>query len=135
MRSYDSPSLMFSFLRLTPTDITAKPQASIYELKRRLDWGEPALTILDVRPGQEFHEFHVTGAVHVAAEQLVAWAIASLERDRDIYLYAETDADTQAAANALRTAGFTRVAELRGGAPAWKAVGFPVESSAFALAS
>lgn len=126
---------MFSFLNSVRHDIAVRPQASIYDLKRRLDWGEPALTILDVRPSNEFYEFHITGAVHAPMGRLVPWALASLELERDIYIYAETDEETAIAADHLRQAGFWRVAELRGGAPAWKAVGFPIEVSAFAIAS
>lgn len=62
------------------------------------------------------------------ANELIRWATRSLEPDRDIYVYGETDDETAAAATLLRQSGFLNVSELRGGMAAWKAVGYPLES-------
>jgi rhodanese-related sulfurtransferase len=40
-------------------------------LKKRLDWGEPALTIIDVRDREAFNTSHITGAVSLPLSQLV----------------------------------------------------------------
>ncbi len=104
-----------------------KPKVRVYDLKARLDWGEPALTILDVRDRHQFNQEHIMGAISMPADELKG-QVKALEMSRDIYLYGETDDETAVAAIALREVGYANVAELRGGLAAWKAVGYPSES-------
>ena len=66
------------------------------------------------------------------SEELVARTEASLERDRDIYVYSDTDEETANAAARLREAGFERVSEVTGGLGAWKAAEYPVETTSIA---
>ncbi len=120
---------MNKFLDFFPTPPPLKAQSLVYDLKARLDWGEPALTIVDVRDRSEFNQNHILGAMSIPMPELLPRASATLEVTRDIYIYGDTDEETAEAANALRTAGFHNVSELRGGVAAWKAVDFPVESS------
>lgn len=54
-------------------------------LKGRLDWGEPALTIIDVRDRDVFNASHIMGAIAMPMNELVTRAHASLELIRDIY--------------------------------------------------
>lgn len=110
-----------------------KAQSTVFDLKERLDWGEPALTIIDVRARDAFNISRITGAISIPAEELVARVGANLESDRDIYVYGDTDEQTAEAANKLREAGYENVAELTGGLAAWKAANGPVEGS-FAVA-
>ncbi len=102
-------------------------KSRVHDLKRRLDWGQPALTIVDVRDRQEFYFSHILGAVSMPLPELVSRASKALEFDRDIYLYSDTDEEAALAALQLRQAGFRNVSELRGGLPAWKAMGYPIE--------
>jgi hypothetical protein len=44
-----------------PPSLTQKSSANA--LKERLEWGEPALTILDVRDRETFNKQHITGAM------------------------------------------------------------------------
>lgn len=104
-----------------------KPQATAQELKSRLDWGEPALTIIDVRDRADFNETRIQGSVSMPLMALTAVIDGSLEKERDIYIYGDSDTVTAEAANQLRTAGYQRVAELKGGLPAWKTAKYPVE--------
>jgi rhodanese-related sulfurtransferase len=104
----------------------------VYDLKARLDWGEPALTIIDIRDRDLFNERHVMGAISIPAVELVPRAMNTLEFDRDLYIYASTDEEATTAAEQLRTSGYKKVSVLRGGVAAWKAAGFPVETSAIA---
>ena len=60
-------------------------------------------------------------------DELVDRAKSSLEPVRDIYIYGETDEQTAEAANLLRAAGFRKVAELKGGIKAWKAIDGPID--------
>jgi rhodanese-related sulfurtransferase len=115
-------------LGIIPTPPPLKARSLVYDLKARLDWGDPALTIIDVRDRSEFHFSHILGAISLPLNELVARASSSLELTRDIYIYGETDEETAQAATELRTVGYQNVAELRGGVAAWKAVDYPIES-------
>lgn len=114
--------------KLIPTPAPMQPQSRAYDLKSRLDWGEPALTIIDIRPIAEFNQSHIQGAISLPAEELVSRAPETLDISRDIYVYSDSDEETAAAAAQLREAGYTNVSELTGGLAAWKAVGYPVEA-------
>lgn len=112
-----------------PTPPALQAQATANDLKARLDWGEPALTIIDVRDRTAFNQEHIMGAIHMPATQLAEQAKASLELSRDIYVYGGEAGDTALAATTLREAGFQNVAELQGGLSAWKEVSGPVEGT------
>lgn len=115
---------------VTPTPPGFHSQATAHELKSRLQWGEPGLTILDVRDHSAFNEARIVGAISMPMEQLPNWAQFSLESNRDIYVYGANDEETASAANTLRGAGFLRVAELKGALDAWKQISGPLEGAA-----
>ncbi|MBD2465007.1 rhodanese-like domain-containing protein [Oscillatoria sp. FACHB-1407] len=123
------------FLGIIPAPPKLQSRSRVYDLKSRLDWGEPALTIIDVRDRTEFNQGHVMGAISIPMKELVKRALTTLELDRDIYVYGDTDDETAIAANSLRDAGYSHISELRGGVAAWKAVGYPVESALIFRAS
>ncbi len=106
-----------------------KAKSLVYDLKKRLDWGEPALTIIDIRDREAFNTSHITGAISLPMNELVSRVSNNLELERDIYIYGSTDEQTADAAAQLRTAGYQNVAELRGGLAAWKANSFPIEGN------
>ena len=105
-----------------------EPASRVYDLKARLDWGEPALTIIDLRSRELFNHSHVMGAISMPAGEGLGRILAALEFERDLYLYAGTDEETAIVADQLRELGYQRVSVLRGGAAAWKAAGFPIEA-------
>ncbi|MBE9124816.1 MULTISPECIES: rhodanese-like domain-containing protein [unclassified Coleofasciculus] len=116
---------------VTPTPPSQqKPQSSAQALKSRLQWGEPALTILDVRERTVFNHGHIRGAMPMPIDELPARAIDSLDRRREIYVYGENDEQSTQAANKLREAGFESVTFLKGGIDAWKAIAGPTEGPA-----
>ena len=117
------------FLGIFSTATPLKAKSRVYDLKARLDWGKPALTIIDVRDRQEFNFSHIMGAIPIPIGELADRALKSLERERDIYVYGETDEQTAEAATKLRAVGYENVSEIRGGVAAWKAVGYPIEST------
>ncbi|MEA5497653.1 MAG: rhodanese-like domain-containing protein [Limnoraphis robusta] len=119
---------MNMFSKLIPTPEPIKPKSRVQDLKSRLDWGEPALTIIDVRGLEAFNACHILGAIGIPMDKLVERVPETLEPARDIYLYAETEEETAQAAALLREAGYLHVAELIGGLAAWRAVGYPVEA-------
>jgi len=122
-----------NFFGILPTPPALKSQSRVYDLKSRLDWGEPALTIVDVRDRTQFNSHHIMGAVCMPLHELAHRALTSLELDRDIYIYGETDDETVEAAAQLRQIGYKNISELRGGVAAWKAVGYPIESASLLL--
>ncbi|AFZ24208.1 Rhodanese-related sulfurtransferase [Cylindrospermum stagnale PCC 7417] len=112
---------------IIPPQPPIEPQANVHVLKSRLEWGEPAFTILDVRDRMIFNEGHIMGAMPMPIDQLVDRAASSLDKSRDIYVYGTSDDQTSRAAQLLRSAGFVHVSELKGGLGAWKAIGGPTE--------
>ena len=102
-------------------------KSDAHTLKSRLEWGEPAFTILDVRDRPTYNDGHIMGAVSMSMDGLGDTAAESLAKTRDIYVYGASDADTTQAAQALRSKGFENVSELKGGLAAWKAIGGPTE--------
>jgi rhodanese-related sulfurtransferase len=119
---------------LIPIPAPLKANSRVQDLKKRLDWGEPALTIIDVRSQDAFNTSHITGAVSFPLEQLVDRALMNLELVRDIYVYGSSDETTASAAALLKEAGYQNVAQLLGGLAAWKAAGYPVEGNAAIIA-
>lgn len=120
---------MHYFLGIIPTPPPLQARSLVYDLKTRLDWGEPALTIVDVRDRGLFNSSHIMGAISMPVCSLLDQALASLPLTRDVYVYGETDEESAAAAAVLRSTGYQNVSEIRGGVAAWKAVGFPIEST------
>lgn len=125
---------MNHFLGIIPTPPPLKERVLVYDLKTCLDWGNPALTILDVRDRRLFNSSHIMGALSMPMPELVNRAAVSLPLTRDLYVYGDTDEESAEATQLLRSAGYRNVAEIRGGVAAWKAVGFQVESAIAAVA-
>ena len=116
---------MAIFSNLIPLPEPIQNQSSVSSLKQRLDWGETALTIIDVRPRVLFNITHIMGSISMPMDEPNNLTLASLELSRDIYIYAETDKKTAVAANELRQAGYQHVSELIGGLHAWKKAKYP----------
>ncbi|MBD2343330.1 rhodanese-like domain-containing protein [Anabaena subtropica] len=112
---------------IIPQQPPIQSQSDVHALKSRLEWGEPAFTILDVRDRPTYNDGHIMGAMAMPIDDLVDRAASSLEKSRDIYIYGTNDEQTAQAVNLLRSAGFEHVSELKGGLAAWKAIGGPTE--------
>lgn len=125
-------NLLFGII---PTPPPLRAKSRVYDLKARLDWGKPALTIIDVRDRAAFQLSHLLGAINMPLAELADRALVSLELTRDIYVYSDMDEEAAEAAEILRNAGYLNVSELQGGLPAWKAVGYPIESGFFWMAA
>lgn len=120
---------------ITPTPPSQQtPQSSAQALKQRLEWGEPAFTVLDVRDRSAFNASRILGAMPMSLgnpeQDFTQAALAGMAPQREIYVYGENDEQTAQAANQLRQAGFTAISELKGGLAAWKAIGGPTEGTA-----
>jgi rhodanese-related sulfurtransferase/DNA-binding transcriptional ArsR family regulator len=97
------------------------------ELARRLKSGD--VTILDVRPEDEFALAHVPGAINVPLKELEA-RTAEIDPTKDIIAYCRGAycVYSYEAVAKLRAKGF-RIRRLEDGLPEWKAAGLPVESA------
>ena len=116
---------MAIFSNFIPTPEPIKNKSRVSTLKKRLDWGEPALTIIDARPRKLFNLAHIVGCIAMPMDEPPNLTLASIELDRDIYIYAETDEQTAVAANMLRQVGYQNVSELIGGLTAWNRAKYP----------
>lgn len=112
---------------IIPPQPPIEAQSDVHTLKSRLEWGEPAFTILDVRDRMTYNEGHIMGSMPMPIDQLQERAVASLDKNRDIYVYGANEEQTSQAAQILRSAQFVHVSELKGGLAAWKAIGGPTE--------
>jgi rhodanese-related sulfurtransferase len=120
--------LMHHLFGIIPLPPPLQARSLVYDLKARLDWGNPALTILDVRDRSLFNISHISGAISMPVDHLIERALTSLPLNRDLYIYGETDEESAEIADRLRAVGYQHVSEIRGGMSAWKAVGFPIDS-------
>jgi rhodanese-related sulfurtransferase len=112
--------------KLTPTPVILQDESTAYDLKTRLEWGEPALSIVDVRDREAFNQGRITGAISMPLEQL-AETKSTLEPKHDIYIYGDSDAQALEAAQLLRGADFAAVTQIVGGLTAWHEIGGPTE--------
>jgi rhodanese-related sulfurtransferase len=92
------------------------------DIKARLDWGEPAFTIIDVRDRESFNEKRIMGALHAHSDAEITNVQQTLEADRDIYIYGSSDEQAKRRAQEFDAAGFKRVAVIAGGLSAWEAI-------------
>ena len=111
-----------------PSGVTGQV-ATAHEVKTRLNWGEPGLTILDVRDHAAYDDCRIMGALNMPMAELVDSAHFSLPEKRDIYVYADNDQDAMNAVGMLHNAGFNRVAVLQGGLQAWREIRGPIDGA------
>ncbi len=97
------------------------------ELLRRTR--DDLVTVLDVRPPDEFAVGHVPGAVNIPLGELEA-RLAELDPDHEIVAYCRGPWCVLSfeAVAALRARGF-KIRRLEDGLPEWRAAGLPVEAA------
>lgn len=88
-----------------------------------------AVTLLDVRPPEEYQAGHIPGAVSVPLAELQR-RLADLPRDREIVAYCRGPYCVMAieAVEMLRSHGFTAI-RMEEGVPDWRARGLDVETA------
>jgi ArsR family transcriptional regulator len=96
------------------------------ELVARLGAGQ--VTVLDVRPEEEYALGHVAGAINIPAKELEQ-RLADLPKGREIIAYCRGPYCVMSfeAVAALRAKGY-KVRRLEDGFPEWKAAGLAVEA-------
>ena len=97
------------------------------ELMERLRTGD--VTVLDVRPEDEFALGHLPGAINIPLSELEA-RLAELDRQQDVVAYCRGPycVLSYEAVAMLRSRGFT-IRRLEDGLPEWRAAGLPVETN------
>ncbi|WP_343217838.1 rhodanese-like domain-containing protein [Halotia branconii] len=83
-----------------------------------------------MRDRHTYNHGHITKAIPISLENLAQQAKSALHTKRHIYIYGDNDEQSTHAAQLLRKAGFTDVAEIQGGFAAWKAAGGSTEGIA-----
>ena len=85
------------------------------------------VTVLDVRPEEEYVAGHLPGAINVPVDRLASY-LAKLPKRREIIAYCRGPYCLMSfeAVAALRKRGF-RARRLENGFPEWRAAGLPVE--------
>jgi sulfur-carrier protein adenylyltransferase/sulfurtransferase len=87
------------------------------ELKKRLDAGDD-LVIVDVREPNEYQINRIPGSVLIPLGELPR-RYQELDSDREIVLQCKMGGRSAKAQDFLRTVGFTRTKNLRGGILSW----------------
>lgn len=95
------------------------------ELLRRSNDG--LITVLDVRPSEEYEAGHISGALNVPLDK-IEQHLATLPKDQEIIAYCRGEYCVLAfeAVATLRKKGFT-ARRLEEGYPEWKVAGLPIE--------
>jgi len=96
-------------------------------LAGRLESGDPALLVLDVRSAAEFDQGHLPGAINIPHE-VIGPRIAELGApgERDIVVYCRSGRRSALVLAALREAGFSRLYHLEGDYLRWSEESRPV---------
>ncbi len=139
--SGDDVTQLFGQLRLVAERHLADVQRLVTDYLKTRDDLEPVpahellervranlVTVLDVRPAEEFDNGHVPGAINVPLEQLENH-LSQLDPQQQIVAYCRGPHCILAfdAVARLREKGFDAL-RLEGGLPEWKLEGLPVES-------
>lgn len=87
--------------------------------------------LLDVRDAKAFEEGHIIDARHLPAAEVASRADSlKKHKDKPVIIYCESGFSAAGAARALRAAGFTKIATLRGGLNAWRQENLPLVKGA-----
>ena len=82
--------------------------------------------IIDVRGQVEWEERRIPGARHAFLGDLIR-ELGDVPRNTPLVMYCESGSRSSIGASLLQAAGFTDVANMKGGIDAWRAVGLDVE--------
>jgi adenylyltransferase/sulfurtransferase len=100
-----------------PTTVNAQGDITSIELKQRLDRGDK-LTLVDVREPNEFQINRIPGTVLIPLGEIPR-RYAELDKDAEIVVHCKSGGRSAKAADFLRSVGFRRVLNLKGGILDW----------------
>ena len=106
----------------------AAASVSSQELIRLMNQGA---LVLDIRKPEEFAAGHVSGAKHLASDQILS-AGTNFKRfkEKPVVVYCESGSLAAAAVRQLNAQGFTKAFTLRGGLAGWRAENLPIAKAA-----
>jgi adenylyltransferase/sulfurtransferase len=107
----------FCGVRGEPSPVAAGAEITVEELKARLDRGDD-LFILDVRNHEEYQICRLEGSTLIPLPTLPQ-RVGELDRNREMVVHCKSGMRSQRAIAYLRTQGFTRMSNLKGGILAW----------------
>jgi adenylyltransferase/sulfurtransferase len=105
------------FCGIHPTNAESEDDITATQLKQRLDAGDP-LMLLDVREPHEWDIAHLDGATLIPVSQVLSRA-GELSTADEIVVYCKAGTRSARAVNELRSIGFRKLHNLRGGINAW----------------
>ncbi|MNJ85470.1 Thioredoxin [compost metagenome] len=90
------------------------------------------IQLLDVRTAGEYNQGHITGAFQADWNNLSQFSerIASLDKEKPVYIYCLAGSRSAAAQKWLLKEGFRKVINLEGGINAWNLEDLPVKGTA-----
>ncbi len=97
----------------------------VYQHWKQGDTSPIPFVIIDVRTVEEYRQGHIQGATLMPV-QILESRLASVPKDRQVYVYCHSGVRSARAAALLARHGFTRVENMSGGIEAWKKAGYPV---------
>ena len=118
-----------AFLKLVEDAKRQVREATVADVKRKLDAGEP-FHFIDVREDHEFAKDHAKGAVHLGRgilERDIESRIA--DKGAEIVLYCGGGFRSALAAESLGRMGYTNVTSMEGGIRAWREAGYPLDNA------
>ena len=99
-------------------------ECSVHELSQRM--ARSGVTLVDVREYPEFAAGRIAGSKHIPLGSIEQRA-GEIDADAEIYVICRTGNRSADAARRLRSLGFERVINVRGGFEAWRKENLPVE--------
>jgi adenylyltransferase/sulfurtransferase len=97
--------------------VNAQRDITSVEFKQRLDRGDK-LTLVDVREPNEFQINRIPGTVLIPLGEIPR-RYAELDKNDEIVVHCKTGGRSAKAADFLRSVGFSRVLNLKGGILDW----------------
>jgi len=79
------------------------------------------MMLLDVRPGKEYEQGHIPGAVHVPLTD-IGNKVKKLKKDKDLVVYCRSGNQSIWAIKRLMGMGYKNLYSLKGGYSAWKRI-------------
>ena len=110
--------LTFANVYNTPDQLGNTMQINVTELKQRLDGGNGATRLLDVRQPWEFSICHIEGSQLIPMHEIPG-QLHQLDPEQELVVICHTGIRSQQVCLYLRHAGFTKVLNLTGGVHAW----------------
>jgi len=98
---------------------SAVAEIDVEGLERR---SQEDAVVLDVREPEEYAQGHVPGAINLPQAELAS-RLEELPHDRTLLTMCRSGSRSLRAAQFLKQVGFNRVASVKGGTEAWRAVG------------